>query len=168
MAAPEPPFIRFQKGYTVSPDTQCWLWGGAKYRNGYGWIKAFGNVVSAHRFSYELHKGPIPDGMHILHSCDVRHCVNPDHLRAGSHAENMAEAAERGRMRSGINHPNFGKSPKRPKQAIAVRVLGKEYESINASERALGLGGGTVRYWLNKGDVRAQVIKKGDAGVICE
>ncbi|APX88661.1 hypothetical protein BV394_02040 [Brevirhabdus pacifica] len=124
-------------------------------------MKVFGSVVSAHRFSYELHKGTIPDGLEILHSCDVKHCVNPDHLRAGSHAENMAEAAERGRMRSGADHPQFGKLQQRPKQAKPVRVLGKDYESIKAAERALGLGGGTVRYWLNHNPYRAQLIEKG-------
>lgn len=165
MPAPEPPFIRFLKGYTVCPDTGCWLWEGAKYGNGYGWIKSFGRIVSAHRFSYELHKGPIPDGMHILHSCDVKHCVNPDHLRTGTHAENMVEAGERGRMRSGSSHPHFGKRQKRPKQAKPVRVLGKDYESIRSAERELGLGQGTVRYWLGNIPYRAQLIAKGAQNV---
>lgn len=168
MPKKEPPFVRFMKSYTVSPDTGCWLWDGATYANGYGWIKAFGKVVSVHRFSYELHNGPIPDGLHILHSCDVRHCVNPDHLRPGTHQENMAEAAERGRMPSGRNHPQFGKRQKRPNQAKPVRVLGKEYESIKDAERDLGLGSGTVRYWLNNNPARAQLLGKGDRNVVCE
>ncbi len=166
MPRKEPPFMRFMKSYTVRPDTNCWLWNRATYANGYGWIKAFGKVVSAHRFSYELHKGPIPDGMHILHSCDVRNCVNPDHLRAGTHVENMAEAAERGRMPRGENHPNFGKRPKRPRQSKPVRVLGKEYQSINAAERELGLGNGTVRYWLKNNPYRAQLIESEASDVV--
>lgn len=166
MAAPEPPFIRFLKAYTVCPDSGCWLWEGARYQNGYGWLKVFGKTISAHRFSYELHKGAIPDGMHVLHSCDVKHCVNPDHLRAGTHAENMREASERGRMPSGEAHPQFGKRQKRPNQAKPVRVLGKEYESIKAAERNLGLGSGTVRYWLNNNPYRAQLIEKETQDVV--
>ena len=162
MPAPEAPYLRFLRGCTQCPDTGCWLWEGTKYQNGYGWLKAFGKVISAHRFSYELHKGPIPEGMAILHSCDVKHCVNPDHLRAGTHAENMAEASARGLMPKGEGHPQFGVRQKRPSQAKPVRVLGREYESIKEAERELGLGQGTVRYWLNNNPYRAQLINEGE------
>ena len=159
MARAEPPFMRFLKGYCVSPDTGCWLWEGTTYSNGYGWIKAFGKVVSVHRFSYELHKGPIPEGMEIMHSCDIRHCVNPDHLRAGTHQENMTEAAERGRMPVGPDHHMFGKSNPRPNQANRVLVLGKEYDSQKSAERALSLGSGTVRYWLKNRPDKATYLE---------
>lgn len=158
MPPPEPPFKRFLKSYKTNETSGCWIWTGAKYQNGYGWIKAFGKVVSAHRFSYELYKGPIPDGMHILHSCDIKDCVNPDHLRSGTHAENMIEAHERGAILSGKSHPMFGKKNPRPSQAKKVRVLGVEYESQKSAERALGLGSGTVRYWIINAPLKAQLI----------
>lgn len=162
MPAAVPPFRRLMEGYSLCPKRGCWLWEGATYQNGYGWIKSFGNVVSVHRLSYELHKGPIPDGMHILHSCDVRRCINPDHLRAGTHQENMAEAAGRGRMPSGAAHHNYGTSPKRPKQAHRCRVLGREFDSKKEAERALGLGSGTVSYWVKNHPEKAKVIRKGN------
>lgn len=158
MPPPEPPFKRFLRGYKTNEKSGCWTWTGSKYRNGYGWLKVFGKVVSAHRYSYELHKGPIPDGLHILHSCDVKDCVNPDHLRPGTHAENMLEAHDRGAIRTGENHPMYGKKNPRPKQANKVRVLGTEYESQNSAERALGLGSGTVRYWIINSPSKAQLI----------
>lgn len=160
MARSVPPYKRLMSGYSVCPDMGCWIWNGATYQNGYGWLKAFGQVVSAHRLSFELHKGPIPKGMHILHSCDVKACVNPDHLRAGTHADNMKEAADRGLMRSGARHPQFGVSQKRPNQANKVSVLGKEYESQKSAERALGLGSGTVRYWIKNNPNKAKLIPK--------
>lgn len=160
MASAKPPFLRLVEGYQVNPDTGCWLWMGHKYHNGYGAIKVFGKMVLAHRLSYELHKGPIDANAEILHSCDVKHCINPDHLRTGTHAENMAEAAERGRMRRGPDHPMFGKKCTRPKQAKPVRVLGREFDSQKSAERILGLGSGTVRYWLNHHPKKAQLIER--------
>src|SRR5574340_590014 len=70
----------------VSPEalTGCWLWTGAVKELGYGVI-GLGTreqgTSKAHRVSWELHNGPIPSGLNVLHSCDTPSCVNPDHLR---------------------------------------------------------------------------------------
>lgn len=152
------PFKRLMSNFVVDESTGCWLWVSSKYRNGYGWLKVFGKTVSAHRYSYELHKGDIPPDMEILHSCDVKNCINPDHLRIGTHAENMKEASVRGRMLSGKDHPMYGRKNPRPNQANRVMVLGMEYSSQNEAERKLGLGSGTVRYWLKNKPEKASLI----------
>lgn len=154
-----PPFIRFHEKVHKGPD--CWAWLGQLTPKGYGQLKVFGRFVSAHRFAHELYNGPIPDGMHVLHACDNKRCVNPAHLRIGTHAENMKEAAERGRMRCGSNHPMFGRPNPRPKQANRVCVLGKEYPSQRSAEQALGLGSGTVRYWIKHRPEKAKIVTKG-------
>jgi len=64
---------------------------------GYGAFGFDGKVQKAHRVAYMLTHGPIPDGGHILHSCDNPSCVNPDHLRVGTHTENMRDKLARGR-----------------------------------------------------------------------
>ena len=161
MPKKEAPFLRFMKSYEVCPSTGCWLWTGYKQKNGYGAIKAFGRFVMAHRFAHELYLGPIPPGLEILHSCDVKLCVNPDHIRAGTHAENMAEAADRGLMRSGENHPMYGRSFSRPTISNRVLVLGVQYDSQKQAERALGLGRGTVRYWIKNIPTKAKILSKG-------
>jgi len=67
----------------------CWLWGGGKRGKGYGSFSVGGRGVYAHRFAYEQFVGPIPVGLVIDHLCRVRHCVNPEHLRAVTNRENV-------------------------------------------------------------------------------
>ena len=67
----------------------CWLWTKSFSPNGYGVMKIDGKNVKAHRLSYELFVGSIPDGLELDHLCRVRHCVNPAHLEAVTHRENV-------------------------------------------------------------------------------
>lgn len=84
----------------------CWLWTGAKENHGYGHFRHGSKDYRAHRYGYQLAKGPIPKGMHVLHSCDVMPCVNPAHLRLGTHAENMADCKAKGRQTYGERNPS--------------------------------------------------------------
>jgi hypothetical protein len=82
----------------------CWIWTGCKSGGGYGFISRNKVAVHAHRVSWELHNGPIPEGMEILHNCpegDNPACVNPAHLRVGTHAENMADTVIKGQAVKG-------------------------------------------------------------------
>lgn len=93
-----PPIIeRFEQNYIPEPNSGCWLWLGALNKQGYGGIKDGKTRILAHRFSYQYHKGLIPTGMCIRHTCDTPWCVNPDHLVEGTWAENNQDRARRGR-----------------------------------------------------------------------
>lgn len=78
-------------------ETGCWIWTGPKGSGGYGAFSVRGVDQRAHRASYVIFKGPIPKGLHVLHRCHNPTCVNPAHLRAGTHKENMAERDSLGR-----------------------------------------------------------------------
>ena len=72
------------------PNSGCWLWTGALDPKGYSHVTVRGRTTRGHRLSFETHKGPIPAGLEIDHLCRTRCCVNPDHLEAVTHAENVA------------------------------------------------------------------------------
>lgn len=75
----------------------CWEWTASTYTTGYGVFCPNQNKVPAHRYMWELINGPIPDGLWVLHDCDNRLCVRPDHLHLGTRRDNIDEAVERKR-----------------------------------------------------------------------
>lgn len=81
----------------VSRGESCWLWTGSKSKQGYGCMRSSGTQILAHKFSYILHYGPIPEGMILRHSCDTPPCVRPDHLIPGTQQENIREMDAKGR-----------------------------------------------------------------------
>lgn len=77
----------------------CWDWQGSLANGGYGTAWRDCKPLKAHRFSYQLHLGPIPDGMDVLHRCDRPCCVNPAHLFLGTQADNNQDRHRKGRYR---------------------------------------------------------------------
>lgn len=76
----------------------CWEWLSRLNSRGYGWFDvSTGNIMLAHRFSYSIEVGPIPEGLCVLHKCDTPKCVRPSHLFLGTRAENNADKIAKGR-----------------------------------------------------------------------
>lgn len=101
----------------------CWFWTGRLDEHGYGVVtlsspKRTGRV---HRMIWEMERGPIPEGLSLLHACDTPRCVNPGHLSIGTQRDNMADAKRKGRMAVGAQH---GGARLSDADVLQIRALG--------------------------------------------
>ena len=94
---------RFMNKIVINELSGCWEWQAAKNNIGYAFIRDGNKMRTAHRVSYELHKGDIPRGLCVCHSCDNPMCVNPDHLWLGTHKDNLTDMKLKGRAAYGSN-----------------------------------------------------------------
>lgn len=133
--------------YERDPATECWNWTRAKFECGYGAKTIKGKQFYGHRLSYELHKGPIPDGLVVMHLCDNRACINPAHLRVDTQRENLLDARRKGRL------PNYTNQPKGDKHHRAkmsetdikkIRGLHNEGVSLRAIAASYGMHDSTI------------------------
>ncbi|MCY0962603.1 HNH endonuclease signature motif containing protein [Streptomyces sp. H27-H5] len=143
----------------VTKTDTCWLWKAHKSPTGYGRFKLPGTegaVVQAHRWSYEHHHGPVPDGNVVMHTCDVRNCVNPTHLRTGTQGDNLKDMRDKGRH---VGNPEGVREWMRtnaPKLTYELaEELRAEYAKGGISQRELG-----ERYGVSREHARDIIARK--------
>lgn len=112
----------------VKTDT-CWLWAGYVMPNGYGQVRREGKAYLCHRWAWKITYGHLPDNKVVAHVCDVRNCVNPDHLWLGTQEDNLLDMYRKGRAIpfAGIRPDNRGERQGRAtltdKQVLEIRNL---------------------------------------------
>jgi hypothetical protein len=136
---------RFERRILKS-ESGCWLWTGAHGSSGYGHIGLNGKVLDTHRVSFELYRHRIPDGLFVLHHCDVKSCVNPEHLFLGTQTENLLDMTRKGR-RSWASGENSGSAKLTAEKARKIRedtrshrTIAKEYEIGKSTVGAIKTG----------------------------
>lgn len=106
----------------VDKEQKCWVWTGALTNNkkglGYGRINLKGEYHLAHRISYEMKYGVIPNGLCVCHTCDTRRCIRPSHLFLGTYKDNMIDCCTKGRIAKGSKS---GKAKLTEKKVASIR-----------------------------------------------
>jgi hypothetical protein len=118
---------KFWSKVNIQGDDECWLWTGAKWGNGYGLLCLNPSSLLAHRLSWELHYGLVPDGLLVLHKCDVRNCINPKHLYVGTHIDNTRDRVERNRSSRSIGERSGKSKLKSGEVWLIRRLLGAKF-----------------------------------------
>lgn len=128
----------------VQKSDGCWVWMGRLTRRGYGSVlsaRPKRRAMAAHRISWELYRGPIPEGMLVLHRCDYPPCVNPDHLFLGTVADNNRDMVEKGRSTRGERHP---KARLKACDVLEIRRLSESGATNQAVATMFGVSDSTI------------------------
>jgi hypothetical protein len=131
---------RLQHRSVRDPQTRCVLWTGARNGHGYGMLTMAGRGLTTHRAAWMVARGPIPAGLCVCHRCDVRTCINPDHLFLGTAQENMADMAAKMRKKRGIE-PGPERRPTKSPEIMRIEMLGREFVTRVLAIRTLARDG---------------------------
>lgn len=138
---------KFEDQYIPEPMSGCWLWTGRMGNTGYGSV-FYHKTIGAHRASWKLYRGKIPNGLYVLHKCDTRPCVNPEHLFLGTQSDNMKDMVKKGRSTIG---QKFGElSPLAKLSEKDVICIFKDKHTQRVIAKKYGIAQSTVYKIKNK------------------
>jgi len=134
---------KVEDGYIPEPTTGCWLWIGTVQGGRYGAIWHQGKFWAAHRVSYEIVHGPIPDGMKACHKCDTPMCVNPRHLFIGTQRDNVLDMFNKRRGNRCMGEKHL-KAKITERQALDILDMSKQGQSRQEIVKKTGISWGIV------------------------
>ncbi len=130
----------------------CHIWMGGLNDQGYGMIRMGTRQRRAHRIAWEAKNGQIPDGLGLMHSCDIRCCVNPDHLAPGTQAENLKDMFAKGRGKTPVPRGERQGSAKLTAEIVReIRQLAESRTQIEIAEM----------FGIDRSNVSLIVLRKG-------
>lgn len=138
----------------VTKGDSCWEWTGYGNNKGYGLLfigGKGGRYLTTHRVSWELHNGPIPSGLCVLHHCDNRRCVRPDHLFLGTFKDNTQDMMTKGRNRGGCPPGEAAPSAKLTAEIVCTIRAAHESGAANVDLAR--------RYGVTRQSIRAIVVR---------
>lgn len=127
----------------VDKSGECWVWTASLQNKGYGQFQMRGKMMLAHRVSWELENGPIPDNQCVLHRCDNRKCVRTAHHFLGTKADNNADMHSKGRARAGRN---------------VTRIKSETFEAIRDEAKRHSRRDVAIQFGLSKSHI-ARIIR---------
>jgi hypothetical protein len=134
------PEIRFERFIEKIPFSECWIWTGQTMNSGYGNFGIAKHVSDgAHRYSYRIYKGEIPEGLFVCHTCNEKLCVNPRHLYAATCLQNTRDAQRDNLLAKQLN----------PEKVLTIRRLRKEGWKQKAIAREVGCGKSMIQFVLS-------------------
>lgn len=145
------PLIRKFEHYTMPiTESGCLIWIGRLTANGYGFTELPGTakVISSHRLAWKLFRGEIPSGLHVLHKCDIKCCVNPNHLFLGTQLDNMRDMINKGRFNVGnrLKGENNQNSRLSNEQVLEIKLeLKTGRRNMSKLSRRFGVSHTTIR-----------------------
>lgn len=129
--------------------TKCWNWTGTINSSGYAVVtgsrKVYGSKrrgpdMRVHRINYARFKGPLPNDLHLLHSCDNRKCINPNHVRTGDDRDNIQDAARKGRMYKKLGDESLLGIVRRIESGDSLSEIARAYDLDYSMVRNIKLG----------------------------
>lgn len=143
--------LKFKSKYFELNENECWIWLGTINKiNKYGYIRLNSRkCLQTHRASWLIHRGDIPNGLHVLHKCDNRLCVNPNHLFLGTALDNVRDCINKGRSIKALGE-KVGSSKLTNEKVLQIRNLRNQGLTMRQIASLLNIAYTTVNYIINR------------------